>query len=222
MRTETYDACEEFETMQGKGITPSVAYRVNVWSYEDVDSPSDPSIVEDCVYCFSADKAREIAQDFYNDAEIAPEKGKYIEICIFKANVEEEDLNDDMSFEEFIENLYWNSCDDFDSLYKYYNYDNIDGAIYVTWSWEPYVGYARKFHGLNIGLPNQTEDDIMTHNEEDVFRKNNSIIVTSEEASSMSKSELYEVIKERLEESRWKWKNTGYIEGEIQGLLEQY
>jgi hypothetical protein len=222
MRTETYDACEEFETMQEKGITPSVAYRVNVWRFEDIDSPSDPSSEEDSVYCFSADKAREIAQGIYNDAKIVPEKGEYLEICIFKADVEEEDLNEDMSFEEFIENLYWNSCNDFDSLYKYPKYDNIEGAIYVTWSWEPYVGYARKFEGLNIGSPNQTEEDIMTHNEDYVFRKNNSIIVTGQEAINMSKSELYEVIKERLEEPRWKWKNTSYIEGEICTLLEQY
>lgn len=90
------------------------------------------------------------------------------------------------------------------------NYDfdkSLDGAILVFWSWERYIGYARKLVEVRRAFSNETAE--MLVKEDRVGAIQCDILLTSEEVEKAA--DLDEAILERLENSSWKWNNQNYI-----------
>lgn len=99
--------------------------------------------------------------------------------------------------------------------------ESIEGAVIVEWSWEKYVGYCRNFHGLRFGESNETEQDLITGNEERTFNRNLSILVEASELEGLTDAEKVEAIKEAFSQSHWKWNyfNTPNFQTSIEDYL---
>lgn len=87
--------------------------------------------------------------------------------------------------------------------------EDIAGAVIVIWSWEKYVGYCRKLHGLRFGERGETESDLSTENLERIFRTNESVLLKSEELKDLTNEEKVERIEEELSQDHWKWNYFG-------------
>ena len=89
------------------------------------------------------------------------------------------------------------------------NYDfnrSLEGAILVFWSWERYIGYARRFKFIRIA----TSDDktAMLTKEDRVFATQCDVLLTKEEAAEAEENGHWEEsVRERLDDSSWKWCN---------------
>lgn len=93
------------------------------------------------------------------------------------------------------------------------NYDfnkSIEGAIIVVWSWEKYVGYARKCKEIRKAYYGETEQ--MLTKQDRTFVDQVDVIMTKEEVEACDDLQL-ELIH-RLK-SDWKWTNPIFVGLEI-------
>lgn len=93
------------------------------------------------------------------------------------------------------------------------NYDfdkSLKGALLVFWSWERYIGYARKLIELRYGTSDDTE--AMLTKEDKVFATQCDVLLTAEEVEDLSSEDLEQEIREKLSDGSWKWTNPGAIE----------
>lgn len=102
-------------------------------------------------------------------------------------------------------------------------YKSIDGAIYVEWAWTPYIGYARRFNGLHVGMYGETEEDLITGNEEYTERTNRTLLLTAEDIADLTAEELTEALEEELyNDNYWRWRcGTGTIDNAITEIVEE-
>lgn len=92
------------------------------------------------------------------------------------------------------------------------NYDfdkSLEGALLVFWSWERYIGYARKLIELRYGSNDDTEK--MLTKEDKVFVTQCDVLLTAEEVNALTADELEQVVNEKLSEGSWKWTNPGAV-----------
>ena len=85
------------------------------------------------------------------------------------------------------------------------NYDfnkSIEGAIIIMWSWQTYVGYARKFEGIVRCKHGDTETLLVKQDR--IFATQADIIMTAEEVAAST--DLQSDLTERLLGNRYKWK----------------
>lgn len=90
------------------------------------------------------------------------------------------------------------------------NYDfekSLEGAILVFWSWERYIGYARKFIEVRRATSDDTEA-ILTKQDK-TFVTQCDILLKADEVEAAD--DLQAAIRERLEDGSWKWTNPGFI-----------
>lgn len=102
-------------------------------------------------------------------------------------------------------------------------YKSIDGAIYVEWAWTPYIGYARRFNGLHVGMYGETEEDLITGNEEYTERTNRTLLLTAEDIADLTAEELTEALEEELyNDNYWRWRcGTATIDNAITEIVEE-
>lgn len=91
------------------------------------------------------------------------------------------------------------------------NYDfnkTLDGCILVFWSWERYIGYARKC--IEVRRAYSNEDETLLTKQDKVFAAQCDILMTKEEVENAD--DLQEAIREKLEDEAWKWTNHSFVE----------
>ena len=86
--------------------------------------------------------------------------------------------------------------------------EDITGSIIVRWFYERHVGYCRNLEDIGIAGEYpfhelKTEKDLITGNEESIFRSNYSVLLTKEEVEDAN--DIREAVKAELERSYWKW-----------------
>lgn len=97
------------------------------------------------------------------------------------------------------------------------NYDfdkSLDGAILVFWSWERYVGYARKL--IEVRRADSSDTAAVLTKQDKTFVAQCDILLTAEEVENAD--DLKEAVRERLEDGSWKWVNSGFITEAIENI----
>lgn len=92
-----------------------------------------------------------------------------------------------------------------------YNFDeSIEGSIVVCWSWDRYVGYARKFEELRYAYCGETKR--LLTKRDSTFVQQYDIVMTADEIASCD--DLEQELYDRLI-GDWKWRNTNAVERAI-------
>jgi hypothetical protein len=97
------------------------------------------------------------------------------------------------------------------------NYDfdkSLAGSVLVFWSWERYVGYARKLIEVRRATSEDTEA-ILTKKDK-VYTTQCDVLLTAAEVEAADN--LQAAIRERLENGAWKWVNTSFITEAIENI----
>lgn len=97
------------------------------------------------------------------------------------------------------------------------NYDfdkSLEGAVLVFWSWERYIGYARKLIEVRRAYSDDTE--ALLTKQDKVFATQCDILLKADEVEAAD--DLQEAIRERLEDGSWKWTNPGFITSAIENF----
>lgn len=140
----------------------------------------------------------------------------------------DEDFDDDdaeMAIEEIVD-AHKEGADDvpeaygeWDSMDVFPEYESMKDAILVYYSWEPYVGYARKFHRLEYCIEDKTT--LSCAPADGAFSVECYMLVSPAEVQECKNaSELRELMNERLR-SMGKWKHdTGNNYTVIDAFLE--
>lgn len=92
------------------------------------------------------------------------------------------------------------------------NYDfdkSLDGALLVFWSWQTYIGYARKLIEVRYGTSNDKEQ--MLTKQDKVYVTQCDILMAADEIKDMTAEQLEQEISERLRDGKWKWTNPGRV-----------
>lgn len=92
------------------------------------------------------------------------------------------------------------------------NYDfdkSLEGAILVFWSWERYIGYARKF--IEIRRADGSDTETILTKEDKVFATQCDVLLTADEVSEAGE-DLHEAMLDRLQDGSWKWQNERFME----------
>lgn len=129
--------------------------------------------------------------------------------AIYISNVTKEAEEVEFDDIEEVFDEYFDMLDiEFDELVKTEEGKNIEGAVVIKWQWNKYVGYSRNFVGVGIAgqYPYHNilkEIDLITGDEDRVFRTNYSILATKEELEEHGT----EVLLRKMIEGDWKWDN---------------
>lgn len=109
---------------------------------------------------------------------------------------------------------------EWDSMDVFPEYESMEDAILVYYSWEPYVGYARKFHRLEYCIEDKTT--LSCAPKDKAFSVECEMLVSHAEVQKCnSASELRELMNERLR-SMGKWKHdTGNHYTVIDAFLDE-
>ena len=94
------------------------------------------------------------------------------------------------------------------------NYDfnkSLEGCILVFWSWERYIGYARKCIEVRRAYSDDTKT-LLTKRDK-VFVTQCDILLTADEVSNTDN--LREDILQALAKSSWKWTNPEFVKDEV-------
>lgn len=98
----------------------------------------------------------------------------------------------------------------------------IKDAVIVKWSWETHVGYARKFHELRRGWYDETEEDLITGNEDSCFRPNLSLVLWKEDIEGLTNEEIRDRLEEELllaTDNYWRWRNPDALRMQINEMF---
>ena len=129
--------------------------------------------------------------------------------AIYISNVTKEAEEVEFDDVEEIFDEYFDMIDiEFDEYVKTEEGKNIEGAVVIKWQWNKYVGYSRNFVGVGIAgqYPYHNilkEIDLITGDEDRVFRTNYSVLATKEELEEHGT----EVLLRKMIEGDWKWNN---------------
>ena len=97
---------------------------------------------------------------------------------------------------------------EFDEYVKTEEGKNIEGAVIIKWQWNKYVGYSRNFVGVGIAgqYPYHNilkEIDLITGDEDRVFRTNYTVLATKEELEEHGT----DILLRKMIEGDWRWDN---------------
>ncbi len=96
-----------------------------------------------------------------------------------------------------------------------YNFDaSLEGALLIFWSWEKYIGYARRI--VELRYAGSTDTEAILTKKDKVFAVQCDILLTAEEVTNSTN--IREDITARLQESSWKWTNPSLIDVTISNL----
>lgn len=164
----------------------------------------------------------EHAKNYYNELlnTIDTNEGTPIEVCLYESEIYADDILELTSYEEIKEIFEGTGFDILESKQLSPDYKSIEGSIIVVWEWNRYVGYARNFKSLEIGTYNETEEDLITGNEDYTFGTCKSLLISSEETKNKTDSELREILENELFGKDWKWTKISNIEVEIEYIID--
>jgi hypothetical protein len=97
------------------------------------------------------------------------------------------------------------------------NYDfdkSLEGAVLVFWSWERYIGYARKL--IEVRRADSSDTEAILTKKDKVYTTQCDILLTAEEVENAD--DLKAAIRERLDSCSWKWTNTSFITEAIENI----
>lgn len=106
---------------------------------------------------------------------------------------------------------------DEDEIIDAANYDfgkSLEGCILVFWSWQRYIGYARKCIEVRHANPEDTES--LTTKQDKTFVTQCDILLTAKEVAEAD--DLQEAVREALSKPSWKWTNPNFVESQIENL----
>lgn len=150
----------------------------------------------------------------YDEAKEDAENVKHMPIgyssVIYKLTIPM-DVAKDIEYDD-AEDFYEENCKEFNVGFlehvKTEEGKNIEGAIIIKWEWHRYVGLSRNF--LDVGIAGQypyhnilKEIDLITGDEDRVFRTNYSILATKEELEEHGT----DILLRKMIEGDWKWNN---------------
>lgn len=164
---------------------------------------------------------RSDAEKYYEELKAVNPEGKTpIEVGLMQAEIESEDILRLSEYKE-MECLWMGASYDYEeSEVRWPEWKSIAGSVIVTWSWDTHVGYARKFHGLRIGGFGETEETLITGNEDYLFRPNCTIVCKAEDINGLREEEIRYLLEGDLLSDRWMWRNPRLVEQSVEELLE--
>lgn len=98
-------------------------------------------------------------------------------------------------------------------------YDNLDGAILVYWSWHNYIGYARTFKRFEVcNDPHMTS--LSCKPSDSIFRENCNVLVSPAEVKACKNaSELRDLMNDRMAKMK-SWRNDYNVDEFLQKAYE--
>ena len=163
-------------------------------------------------FYFDREDAVKAMEDVAKSTE--PEFGVRTEICLDKAEISPDDL-DDVDFDELEEfggmvfgdsdllEIFNEHRDYEDSRDVEYQYRSVDGALLVFWSWNRYIGYARDLQEIREGM--YGEDESICIKQDKTFVTQCDVLIEKQELEGLSREDRRSLIEQRLGESQWKW-----------------
>ena len=169
-------------------------------------------------YFYNVEHARNYYNELLNTININKTP---IEVCLYESEIYADDILEITSHDEIMELFEDTDFEVLESKQLFPDYKSIEGAIIVEWEWHKYVGYARNFKALEIGAHNETEEDLITGNEDYVFRTCKSLLMSSEETKNKTDDELRGMLEDELFGKDWKWTKISNIEAEIECIIDR-
>lgn len=207
---------------------PVVVYRVTAHGMEmgrDGDWYDDCSLISEDGKNYFLDK--EESEKFYKEIKVkySPDPGDKNPVSIYleEVRIDSSDILEITEYQAMQELLKDEPAyEDLQQEILFPEYKSIDGAIYVEWAWTPYIGYSRRFNGLRVGMYGETEEDLITGNEEYTERTNRTLLLTAEDIADLTAEELTEALEEELyNDNYWRWRcGTATIDNAITELVE--
>ena len=155
------------------------------------------------------------AKEFLADYSVEPEFGTSVDAMLFEYEPNSEDLcyfedyetEEEESLNEELARVLEELLGDLVTLEEfYYDYKSLDGAVLVFWSWQTYVGYARKIIEIRDG--DCDDDERLLIPVDHSFRTQCSVLIPAEDAENLSVEERRDLIERKiLEDKLWKWQN---------------
>ena len=196
---------------------------VEVRTYEDGDNASPDyrnKETDDSLY-FDYDQAYEAMKEIADEQQA--DFGERIEVNLMKAEIGPDDLDDvdweavedmgeaafgDSELMDIIEesgSADWTN----DERVIHYEYESVEGALLVFWSWDRYVGYARNFEEVRSGYYKETTEMCIPIDK--TFSRQCTVLAKASELEGLTDQERYDLIEERLHNGykcgagEWKW-----------------
>lgn len=175
-------------------------------------------VEEDNRFFYKLDEAERYYESLKHNYELlsldVPHSIEFVELY----RLDKEDVLDITDYESMMDLLQeHNDWEEIDSCTIYPKWKSIEGAIIVKWSWEPHVGYAREFHELRRGWYDETEENLITGNEDSCFRPNLSLVLWKEDIEGLTNAEIRDCLEEELLSNRdnWRWSNPDALRWQI-------
>lgn len=210
------------------------ALAVNVWDADDYlnDRNTDPKHTE--LYLFATRKeAEDMAKKLNVDREI------YNEGTVYEGELQENEIirlagcesiddfkeclaepysanRNKLNYGEFEKStvaqaIFEDHEDEFSIECANYDFNkSLDGCILVFWSWQRYIGYARKCIEVRRAYSDETET-ILTKQDR-VFATQCDILLTADEVGNADN--LQDAVLNALAKSSWKWTNPEFVRNE--------
>lgn len=190
---------------EGKTLTVYHIQKIRWEDRENADNPIDTKDLEG--FYFDREDAVKAMEDVAKSTE--PEFGVRTEICLDKAEISPDDL-DEVDFDEVEEfddsdllEIFNENRDYEDSRNVEYQYKSVDGALLVFWSWNRYIGYARDLREIREGM--YGEDESICIKQDRTFVTQCDVLIEKQELEGLSREYRRSLIEQRLGESHWKW-----------------
>lgn len=217
---------------EGESLRVWYVRRTN-WNEAARDKSCNPNSSERVSgFYLDRDEAMEILKEKFNACK--PEFGEYEEFDLMYCDLGIDDL-EEVDWEGIDEDLVAFEDDDLEEIIhengrmevdwteeSSYDYPSVDGDYLVIWNWERYIGYARNINEIRRGMYGETEE-ICCH-EDKVFRPQASVLIKADELEGLTNEQVYELLKDRLDEPsedwRWTFQAEGYIKNYLRDMLE--
>lgn len=89
-----------------------------------------------------------------------------------------------------------------------YNFDkSLEGAVLVFWSWEKYIGYARKCIEVRYATADDKEE--LLTKQDKVYATQCDVLLTADEVAAADN--IQEAVSKSLSLDYWKWNNPSFV-----------
>lgn len=204
----------DLEQIEYNGEQYLVVYKAQQYRWEN---SADPEI-EDVKYFIDENEAKVYAEEdiLLNIGFESQVENRCLETSSLSQDDWEREFDD---VEEIVEEYKFDDYVETQTI-DYNKGKDITGAVVVEWNWEKYPGYCRNLTDIGIAGEGifyslKNEDNLITGNEENTWRKNYSLLLTKEEIKEFSEiyqkeDSLKEVLYEKLYDSGWQWNDFGH------------
>lgn len=204
----------DLEQIEYNGEQYLVVYKAQQYRWEN---SADPEI-EDIKYFIDENEAKVYAEEdiLLNIGFESQVENRCLETSSLSQDDWEREFDD---VEEIVEEYKFDDYVETQTI-DYNKGKDITGAVVVEWNWEKYPGYCRNLTDIGIAGEGifyslKNEDNLITGNEENTWRKNYSLLLTKEEIKEFSEiyqkeDSLKEVLYEKLYDSGWQWNDFGH------------